>query len=231
MIRIKMNSSYFPDWYTDKDFGRESVDKRGYTIYYISAKQLPNYLWRLFQTFADSMCACAISYFKQHPCNIEPKSIKITADNSISHISIKYKIKPTADNIDEVLEQTHADIDEWLADWADNTSKPILCNTIVNICTSEEVHWDICGYNSEFESTQYIKQVLQSVLGMSSLQITEQIMNYEQRDLYSINRADLNEYLMNFDVPELWDMYLDLYLSMRNSKVHPEYYTPSSIVY
>ena len=231
MIKIKMNSSYYPYWYTDKDFGKEVVDKRGYTIYYISAKQLPNYLWRLFQTFDDSMCDCAISYFKQHTCNIEPKSIKITVDNSIRHISVKYKIKPTADNIDEVLEQTHDNLDEWLADWADNTKKSILCNTMVNICTSEEVHWDICGYNSEFEATQYVKTVLQSVLGMSSQQITEQIMNYEQKDLYSINRANLYDYLMNFDVPELWDMYLHLYLSMRNSKVNPEYYPPESIVH
>lgn len=231
MIRIKMNSSSYPDWYTDKDFGKEAVDKRGYTSYYISANQLPNYLWKLFQTFDTSMNECAISYFKQHPCNIEPKSIKITVDNGIRHISVKYKIKPTADNIDDVLAQTHADIDNWLADWADNTSKSILCNTMVNICTSEEVHWDICGYNSEFEATQYVKTVLQSVLGMSAQQITEQIMNYEQRDLYSINRRDLHDYLMNFDVPELWGMYLDLYSSMRNSKIHPDYYTPSRIVY
>ena len=102
MIRIKMNSSYYPDWYTDKDFGKESVDKRGYTFYYISAKQMPSYLWKLFRTFDASMNECAISYFKQHPCNIEPKSIKITVDNSIRHISVKYTIKPTADNIDEV---------------------------------------------------------------------------------------------------------------------------------
>lgn len=231
MIKIKINSSYYPDWYTDKDFGKEVVDKRGYTTYYISAKQLPSYLWMLFKTFDDSMCECAISYLKQHLCNIEPKSIKITVDSSIRIISVKYKIKSTADNLIDVLAQTHADIDDWLADWANNTNKTILCNTMVNICTSETVHWDICGYNSEFESTQYVKQVLQSVLGMSSQQITERIMNYEQKDLYSINRADLHEYLMNFDVPELWDMYIHLYLSMRNSKIHPEYYTPSSIVY
>ena len=231
MIRIKMNSSYYPDWYTDKDFGKEVVDKRGYTVYYISAKQMPSYLWKLFRTFDASMNECAISYFKQHPCNIEPKSIKITVDNSIRHISVKYKIKPTADNIDEVLAQTRADIDNWLSDWSDNTTKSILCNTMVNICTAETVHWDSCGYSSELESTQYVNQVLQSVLGMSSQQITERIMNYEQRDLYIINRKDLNEYLMNFDVPELWDMYINLYLSMRNSKINPEYYPPESIVH
>ena len=231
MIKIKVNSSYYPDWYTDKDFGKEVVDKRGYTIYDISARQLPNHIWKLFQEFETNMSECAISYFKQHPCDIEPKSIKITVDRGVGLISVKYKIKHTADDINEVLEQTHADIDEWLADWDDNTIKAVLCNTMLNICASEEVKWDICGYGSEFESTQYVQHVLQSVLGMSAQQIREQIMNSEYAGIFRVNQQDLYEYLLHFDIPELWNMYIDIYLSMRNSKVHPEYYPPSSIMY
>jgi len=220
MIRVKrtlLNSSYYPDWYTDKDFVTKYVDGRGYTEYYVDKTDIPDYLWEAFTRWTEYLTYAFISYAYTYIPAINAGSSKININRS--SLVFKYKIVQSAipedtitdryvgnTKLAEVIEQTHDDIDKWLDTWTSSKIHAWLCDKIASMACDELFTQPDMQNDSIADDNVYY--VLSAYVPMNKSEFYNIMSDDRSISQYSKSKSDLTLYLADFDIETLWSLYI-----------------------
>lgn len=232
--RIHINSSYYPDWYTDKDFATSYIDNKGYTEYYVQKSTVPDYIWELFLCWSKVLQKEARIYFSKYSDGIDESSLQIKVDNSKSLIVFKYKILSSSiddntitdtligntDNVAQAVDKTHKAIDKWINTWSSSEVHDWLCVAIDSICLVETKRFKDLQYNTSQEATELIYQIFRSCLGTPEGQFYDFVYADYNGD-YHIEPIKIQEYLADFDIEDLWRLYFTVYNILQYPKKYP----------
>lgn len=230
--RIHINSSYYPDWYTDKDFATSYIDNKGYTEYYVQKSDVPDYIWELFLCWSKVLQKEARIYFSKYPDGIDESSLQIKVDTSKSLIVFKYKILSSnieddtiidrfisnTDNVAQAVNQTHKAIDKWINTWSSSEVHDWLCTTIDTICVFET--FKDLQYPTKQEATELIHQIFRSCIGTAEGQFYDFVYADRAGD-YHITPKKIQEYLSDFNIEDLWRLYFTVYNILQYPKKYP----------
>lgn len=237
MIRIasaRLNSSYYPDWYTDKDFNTSYFDNKGYTEYYVQKSAIPDYIWELFLCWSTVLQKEARIYFSKYPDGIDESSLQIKVNTGKSLIVFKYKLLDNSiddntifdryigntDNVAQAVNKTHKAIDKWINTWSSSEVHDWLCVAIDSICIFETKRFKDLHYNTSQEATEQIYQIFRSCLSTSEGQFYEFVYADYNGD-YHIEPIKIQEYLADFDIEDLWRLYFTVYNILQYPKKYP----------
>lgn len=234
--RARLNSSYYPDWYTDKDIDESSfyTDKKGYTEYYVQKSAIPDYIWELFLCWAKVLQKEARIYFSKYPDGIDESFLQIKVDTSKSLLVFKYKLLDDSieddtiidkvigntDKVAQAVDKTHKAIDNWINTWSSTEVHDWLCVAIDSICVGETKKFRDLQYSSSQEATELIYQIFRSCLGTDEGQFYEFVYADHAGD-YHIHPVNIHEYLADFDIEDLWRLYFTLYNNLQYPKKYP----------
>lgn len=236
MIRIKrlhINSSYYPDWYTDKNIDESSfyTDKNGYTEYYVQKSAVPDYIWELFLRWSKVLQDEARIYFSKYPDGIDESSLQIKVN---TYIVFKYKLLSSSiedntiidryigntENIAQAIDKTHKAIDKWINTWSSSEVHDWLCTAIDSICVFETKKFKDIQYSSGQEAIELIYHLFRSYLGTPEGQFYEFVYADYTGD-YHIYPVKIQEYLADFDIEDLWSLYFAIYNNLQYPKKYP----------
>ena len=234
--RIHINSSHYPDWYTDKDINESSfyTDNKGYTEYYVQKSAIPDYIWELFLCWSKVLQKEARIYFSKYPDGIDESSLQIKVDTGKSLLVFKYKLLDDSiedntivdrfmgntDNVAKAVDKTHKAINNWINTWSSSEVHDWLCVAIDTICIFETKQYKDLHYNTSQDATELIYQIFSSCLGTPEGQFYE-FVYADYKGNYHLELIKIQEYLADFDVEDLWRLYFTLYNILQYPKKYP----------
>lgn len=219
IARARLNSSYYPDWYTDKDFATNYIDSRGYTEYYVQKSAIPDYIWEAFTQWEKYMTDAFRAYAYVYIQAIDAGSAKLRVDTNKKLIGFKYKILQSAipedtisekyigkNSIADVIEQTHVDIYKWLDTWTSSDVHAWLCDKIAEMVCDEIFVPEINKANSSTE--EHVYSVLSTYISLNISEFYNLITDDRSVSQYSISKSALSQYLADFDIETVWSLYI-----------------------
>ena len=243
MIRIaraNLNSSYYPDWYTDKDFATKYIDGRGYTEYYVRRNSIPDYLWEAFTRWEEYMTYAFIAYAYVYIPTINAGSAKLRVDTSKNLIVFKYKIVQSAipdntiseqyvgkNNVADIVEQTHADIDKWLNTWTSSEVHAWLCEKIAAMICDEL--FAIESNKANTTADEHVYSVLSSYIPLNKSEFYNLITDDRSVGQYSTSKSELTLYLADFDIETLWSLYIACWNNLQGVEQYYGHYKIENI--